>query len=408
MDNIQHSPVWKHNLAVLWPAQFMAMLGFSVTLPILPLFVHQELGVSDTELAAFWVGLSGFTMGLGMFIAGPIWGIVGDRYGRKKMVLRALFGTMVLVGLTGVVTDPLQLVILRLFSGLVSGIISPSLALVISMAPRNRVAFVVGVLQMSMFAAFTVGPVIGGVLVNVVGFRIPFFISAGLIGIAGLLVFALVRENFQRQQETEVESLKDYARGFFSMIAGRSMFITLLIVALGNIASVMVHPVLPLFIDYLSPKGASSYLSGVTFSIMGLCSAIAAVTMAPLSTRLGLKPILIVSSLMAGLVYLSMIVVDHPYEVIFVTGIVALFSGAVVSTGSVLVAAIATKGRYSRAFGAVQSVSSMGYGVGPLLGGSIAQFMGLRPVFIFSSAVFVLVAVVVWRFVSIRESSTSE
>lgn len=80
-------PLWQRNLRILWAAQFIAMIGMSACLPFLPLYVR-ALGVSDLESAQRWSGIINSAPFVFSVIASPIWGALGDRYGRKLMVSR--------------------------------------------------------------------------------------------------------------------------------------------------------------------------------------------------------------------------------------------------------------------------------------------------------------------------------
>ncbi len=91
---------WKRNLYILFVAQLLSVVGFSVIFPFLPLYV-EELGVRTMGSVAFWSGMvfsaQAFTMG----IMAPIWGALADRVGRKLMVERALIGGAILLTLHG-------------------------------------------------------------------------------------------------------------------------------------------------------------------------------------------------------------------------------------------------------------------------------------------------------------------
>ena len=75
-------------------------MGFSFVNPFMPLFI-QELGNFTNQKAAFWAGIATSASGIAMFFSAPLWGIVADRWGRKPMVLRAMFGSAVLLGFMG-------------------------------------------------------------------------------------------------------------------------------------------------------------------------------------------------------------------------------------------------------------------------------------------------------------------
>jgi len=99
--------VWRKNFLVLWNGQFLAIAGLTVMVPILP-FYMEELGVEGQQAIQFWTGLTlaapAFTLGL----ASPVWGKIGDRWGRKWMVIRAIFGLGLIVCLMALAQTPLQ------------------------------------------------------------------------------------------------------------------------------------------------------------------------------------------------------------------------------------------------------------------------------------------------------------
>ena len=80
-------------------------------IPFLPLFIQNELGIVDPRQSALWTGICGAFMALSMFCVSPLWGFIGDRYGRKVNVLRAMTGSsLVLIG-TGLVQNIYQLLV---------------------------------------------------------------------------------------------------------------------------------------------------------------------------------------------------------------------------------------------------------------------------------------------------------
>src|SRR6516164_8377057 len=68
---------------------FIDILGFSILLPILPYFV-KHFGASDLI-----VGLLFSTFTACQFLAGPLWGNVSDRIGRKKVLIVSQIGATI-------------------------------------------------------------------------------------------------------------------------------------------------------------------------------------------------------------------------------------------------------------------------------------------------------------------------
>src|SRR5512140_3199577 len=83
---------WRRNLYTLWAIEFAAFTGLSLILPFIPLYVR-ELGVTDPADVTRWSGFVLSAPFLVSFIATPLWGALGDRYGQKLMVVRALVGS---------------------------------------------------------------------------------------------------------------------------------------------------------------------------------------------------------------------------------------------------------------------------------------------------------------------------
>src|SRR4030042_3419870 len=83
--------LWQKNLYSLCFAQLISAVGLSLVIPFLPLYVR-ELGVTGEEAVKIWSGLIFSAPFLVSAFLQPLWGILGDRHGRKPMVVRAMLG----------------------------------------------------------------------------------------------------------------------------------------------------------------------------------------------------------------------------------------------------------------------------------------------------------------------------
>jgi hypothetical protein len=85
----ERSSVWKRNLVVLSVGQVVTISAMGIVIPLIPFFLR-ELGMTDRAALERWSGL----VFAGPFLAAasmsPVWGFLGDRYGHKKMVVRAI------------------------------------------------------------------------------------------------------------------------------------------------------------------------------------------------------------------------------------------------------------------------------------------------------------------------------
>ncbi|MCB0088583.1 MAG: MFS transporter, partial [Caldilineaceae bacterium] len=186
---------WRRNLYILFSIQVLSTAGFSLVFPFLPLYV-KEIGIATHGSVEFWSGLVFSSQAVTMMFASPIWGSVADRYGRKMMLVRATLGGAVLIGLMGFVQNAEQLVVLRTIQGLVTGVLAAGNALVAANTPKEHTGAALGLMQMGRWAGVAVGPVIGGIIGDAIGFRESFWITGAMLGLAGLCVIFWVREDF--------------------------------------------------------------------------------------------------------------------------------------------------------------------------------------------------------------------
>ena len=88
--------------------------------------------------------------------------------------------------------------------------ISAITALVAAIVPRERAGYALGLLQVGHWSGISVGPLIGGVTADVLGFRAAFLFTAALLMIAGLLAWRMVHEDF-----TPIPTPAGQRTGFF-------------------------------------------------------------------------------------------------------------------------------------------------------------------------------------------------
>jgi DHA1 family multidrug resistance protein-like MFS transporter len=151
---------WKRTLLILWIADFFGAMGMSLILPFLPLYIEQ-LGVHQIGEVERWTGW----IFSGQFIVSvffqPLWGAMADKYGRKVMLLRAGFGMGIVTALMGLVTQPWQLLVLRIINGVFSGFMSMSVSLQASVTPNEHSVKALGTLQTGLVAGNLLGPLAG-------------------------------------------------------------------------------------------------------------------------------------------------------------------------------------------------------------------------------------------------------
>src|SRR5919108_4437191 len=121
--------------------------------------------------------------------ATPLWGKLGDRLGRKRMLELALIGFVAASALCGAAQDMTQLIVLRLVQGTTAGgLMALAMASVGDLvSPRERGRYQ-GYIAATFAVATVVGPLVGGVLVDHASWRWVFYVNLplGVLAMAGL------------------------------------------------------------------------------------------------------------------------------------------------------------------------------------------------------------------------------
>src|SRR5687768_12810771 len=75
----------------IFAVALMNSISFGIMIPILPNLVKQFAG-GDTAAASEWNLVFASAWGLMQFLAGPVLGLMSDRWGRRPVLLISLFG----------------------------------------------------------------------------------------------------------------------------------------------------------------------------------------------------------------------------------------------------------------------------------------------------------------------------
>ena len=386
------SEPWRRNLYVMFFAEFIVIMGFSFVVPFMPLYV-QELGDFSGDEAALWSGIAIGISGISLFLSGPFWGIISDRWGRKPMVLRAVFGCAVVLVLAGFAPNVYFFVVLRFIQGLLSGTVPAASALVTSSAPREKTSFAMGLLMVAVFTGTTVGPSFGGLVADILGYRATFYISGALLFTGGLLVLLLVKEKFERPPRMASFS------SVWKLAGTGNMLPLLATICVTGMAAQVVQPIIPLYIKELNPAGAVATSAGLAFALMGLIAAASSIAVGRLGGRVSLRKLLIVSCLGTALLYLLPVWAQNTIQLVIFVGLMGLLQGGTVTSTASLVGLSLPVSQQGIAYGLAQSATALGNGLGPMIGGSLVSLVGLRYVFIVSVGLFLLAGTLAARFI---------
>lgn len=377
-------PDWKKNLYVIWIAQFVSSVGLSMVIPFLPFYIR-ELGVEGSDEVKVWSGIIFAAPLLVSSLMQPIWGILGDRYGRKPMVVRAMLGLGLANALMSFSGNIYQLLALRLFQGCLSGFLAPSMALVSSSTPRENTGFALGTLQSSFISGMIVGPFIGGILAHFGGYRSN-FLWTGICCVSGALIIVwLVRETFVPVvNKNNYIGLKKNVRSVFMSPDLRTLFFVMLMIPF---SIHFVAPFLSLYVEYLDfSYDYLDVMTGAVFGITGIASAVTSPFWGKKGDEIGFGKVLRLSLAGIFIFMLPQAFVTSACQLLFLRAGLGIFISGAVPTINAFVQRSTNEGHRGGIYGIFQSGFLFGNMAGPLLGGFLSAAFGLRAIFIITSA----------------------
>lgn len=392
---------WRKNLYIIWLAQLIAMIGMSMVVPFLPLFI-KTLGVTDIAELKRWSGLAISGVFITAFIATPLWGWLGDRVGKKKMVIRAVFGLAVSQFLIGLSADVYQLFLFRMLQGALSGFIAAALALVSTNTPKEKTGYAIGFLATSTAAGNVLGPFVGGLLADSFGYRNVFFITACMCFISGLLVLFFVKEiNTETHKQNKIT---DNYRFVFTNHNVKYAMITLIIAAA---AISMIQPMFALFIE--QKIGNIAYLATITgavFGIIGVFQVISSPWWGKRNDLKGYRKNISYALLGAGIGYAMHVLSTGVWELIPIRAFLGFCIGGVLPSLYSFISTNTPIARKGGVMGIASGFTLLGNLIGPLASGYIASYTSINFIFILSGIVLAAGAATIYK--NIKDTKTKK
>ncbi|MFO7709966.1 MAG: MFS transporter [Desulfobacterales bacterium] len=381
---------WRRTLAIMVFCQTITSIGFSSIFPFLPLYV-KSLGSAASLNTDLLSGLVFSCQAFTMMVASPFWGTLADRWGRKLMVERAMFGGALLLGLMAFVRSAEELVLLRTIQGLITGTIGAANALVASQVPRERTGYAMGLLQVGMGLGVGVGPVIGGAVADAFGYRAAFYVTAALLAIAGGVVVFGVEETFTAA-DRPVGRKFDFWKEWRRIFAAAGVLTTYSLRFLDSLVRMLFLPILPLFaLELIADATRVNSFTGLVIGLASASAAVFSVFFGRLGDRAGHRRIVVLCSFLGFLSFLLQGVATSGWQFLVLQLFAGIAHGGVVTGVSALLARYTACGDEGAVYGLDNSINSGARAVAPMVGVSIAVWLGMRAVF-GAAALFYLVA----------------
>ncbi|HEX3605260.1 MAG TPA: DHA2 family efflux MFS transporter permease subunit [Candidatus Dormibacteraeota bacterium] len=209
---------WGLPLTVLVVGMFMSILDTDIVNVAVPT-MQRDFGATTDQVQ--WVATI-YTLMLGIVV--PASGWLGDRYGLDRIYNIALVAFAAGSALCGVAWSLNSLLFFRVVQAIGGGLMpAVSMAMLYKIVPPQRLGVAMGLFGLGVLFAPTVGPTVGGYLVEYVNWRLIFYINVP-IGALGLIAALMVLPRFPKivGQRFDVAGFLTVSTGLFALLLALS------------------------------------------------------------------------------------------------------------------------------------------------------------------------------------------
>lgn len=365
-EEIGHSGM--HQVVMLAISLCVLQIGFGFVVPVFPIYITQ-LGMGGIELGVL---AASFALSR-IFLAGPLGGL-SDTVGRKKILVYSLLGFAIANVVYAFAQDAWVMIVARAMEGAVSAGFFPTANAFVSdmTTPENR-GTAMGYLSTGNMVGFVVGPVVGGVLAEFLGIRLPFIIAAGVTLLTMLLLTILVQEPKRKTVSGDMKPPKVPIREVLSR--ARAAYGALGVAMFANMFAIGVLEV-AFMLDAVVRFGIGPLEIGGFFGVIGICMIIGNIGFGKLSDKSGRKWLIVIGAIIGAFSMLMFATATDTSSF--------YFAGAVLSIGmsmrgpaiQALIADLTDPGSYGRVMGFFGAISNSAYVVSPTMSGYLFDLDG--------------------------------
>lgn len=372
----------KKSILPIFFTVFIDLLGIGIIIPILPAVIlnpSSGLVPMDLSFSARSI-LYGFVVAcfpIFQLFGAPILGVLADRYGRRKVLVASLIGTLlgyVLIAV-GILTHNILLLFWgRSIDGFTGGNISIAQSAISDISDHTNRAKNFGLIGMAFGLGFILGPYLGGVIsdpatVSWFNFETPFWLAAIMTLINILMVLVLFPETLQQTAKGRIDALAGF-RNIAKAYQIRQMRMMFLVVFFLTIGFNFFTQFFQVFL--IGKFQFTQSQIGMLFAYMGIWIAIAqGAIVRPLTKRFTPVQILSWSSLLLALTFPLLLL---PSKVIWIYAIipfVAVLQGLTQPNSTAIVSGLCDRRSQGQILGINQSVTSLGQAVPPIIAGFV-------------------------------------
>ena len=393
----------RRSLLVLLICLFIVMVGFGITMPVLP-FYTERLALakgSRRETIAMHVSLLTSAYALMQFLFAPLWGRWSDKIGRRSLALVGIAGSAITQVLFGIANSLPLLYVARVLGGVLSSAVLPAASAYVAdvTIPERRgrgMAWLGTAVNLGVVAGLAIGGTLsrrdlhfrfryGHLMID--SFSVPFFVAAMLMFVTLVAAFKWLPESAAADSRAASRKLLPRWRD----LAERLKLLLLLAVG-GQIGLSVFEATFALYAQQRLGYGPADV--GIAFGVCGLVMAGFQI----LATSL-LSPYMSPSLQIAGgfgLMGISLVVLLFVRTTALVLIVIGLFALGMAFIVPNLSAQISNRGSpyTGAALGMQNAANSLGQVAGPIIGGAFLV-RNLNAPYLFAGILLLSIGIIV-------------
>jgi DHA1 family tetracycline resistance protein-like MFS transporter len=195
------------------------LMAMGLVMPVLPGLIEDLTG--SLAAAGIWTGAIASLWAVAQFFAAPVIGALSDRFGRRPVILVSTAGLAIDWVIMALAPSLWWLVLGRVIGGVTSASGTAVFAYMADITRPEERTRAFGLVGAAISAGFVAGPALGGVL-GELGPRVPFWVAAGLSGLAWLYGLVVLKESLPAERRTPFAWRSASPLGALRLFAGRS------------------------------------------------------------------------------------------------------------------------------------------------------------------------------------------
>lgn len=390
---------WKLNIFLMWITQIFVMTGFDAAMPFIPQLLRDNFGMADQAERGVYVSIFTFAGSFAYAVFCPLWGSLSDRFGVKIMLLRGFFVTCFFYPLMGYASEPWILIALRFLTAACAGTTAAANILLVKTVPENRTGFALGVISTALWGGSVLGQVLGGIVVDLYGYKVTFWACGILYFISGVLtLFASDAHVFKKPSKPDTASKKYSFSGnrIFPRFT-RGVWVLMMVMLFYCFVKRFEIPYISMLIELITGPEKAVFWTGIVGAFSSIGAFLSGFIIGYLSDRLKPQTIIVPALVISAI---TLLVQAFSTDLITLTvsrTLLFFFSGSLFPILQKLLSAATPQRKRGKVFGWSTTFNNTGGMLSTIGAGAVVYSFETRGIFVAAAIlIIILIPVTLW------------